>query len=101
MKERYGKFLVEVVHKGCTTRSCFALGFDKGTFVQGVGYRSYHRDHKGNLVEYPVCGTRHYHGCPVLSVCPLCRALSSLLPGTACEWGWCNGVTIEREEHRP
>jgi hypothetical protein len=34
-------------------------GEDKGTFVQGRGYTSYHK------VPKPVCMTRHLHGCPI------------------------------------
>lgn len=66
---------VEVKDRECAKRECFALGFDKGSFTQGRGYTNYHTDSKGRRVEKPVCATRHYHGCPVNSVC-LERAIS-------------------------
>jgi hypothetical protein len=57
---------VDVVDKGCAKRSCFQLGFDKGTFVQGRGYTSYHAKQK------PVCMRRFLHGCPHPNTCPGC-----------------------------
>lgn len=61
------KKLVEVKDKDCATRSCFQLGQDKGTFVQGRGYVSYHKEPKW------VCLRRMIHGCPTAAVCPTCR----------------------------
>jgi hypothetical protein len=43
----------------CQFRSCFRPGEDKGSFVQGRGYVSYHK------VPKKVCMTRHLHGCPL------------------------------------
>ena len=84
MKIRVGGQLVDVVDALCASRPCFHLGFDKGTFVQGRGYTSYHK------VAEAVCQTRHLHGCPddwvcahpcrtiqipLVSVCRLCGAV--------------------------
>ena len=64
---------VDVLDSLCAKRSCFSLGFDKGTFSQGRGYTSYHTDKRGRRVERPVCMTRHLRGCPSVSICPSCR----------------------------
>lgn len=64
---RHEKKSVEVRDAACRKRSCFSLGQDKGTFVQGRGYVSYHARPRW------VCGTRHLHGCPIAWVCPVCR----------------------------
>lgn len=55
--------VVAVVDEDCEHRPCFSLGFDKGSFVQGRGYTSYHRDG-----ARPVCWTRHLSGCPHVGV---------------------------------
>jgi hypothetical protein len=59
---------IDVVDRRCFKRSCYALGFDKGTFVQGRGYTSYYDKPR------KVCQTRHLHGCPIVAVCRHCRA---------------------------
>ncbi len=92
MLVRIGKHRVDVVDVKCKDRDCFQLGFDKGTFVQGRGYTSYHKK------ELPVCMRRHLHGCPHPSVCPGCRLLSIEQPGAACGHIGCDGVTVAREE---
>lgn len=79
---------VDVARLDCAKRSCFHLGFDKGAFTPGRGYTSYYKK------ERPVCAQRHYHGCPSNSVCPICRVLSVLEPGEACERQGCAGVLI-------
>lgn len=88
---------VDVADVGCKSRSCFALGFDKGSFSPGRGYTSYHTDAKGQRVERPVCMTRHLRGCPTNSVCPTCRLASVDEPGAACSRHGCDGVTVARE----
>ena len=55
---QHSGYAVDVFDKDCGSRSCFGLGFDKGTFVQGRGYTSYHAKPR------PVCMTRHLNGCP-------------------------------------
>jgi hypothetical protein len=67
MLVRIQKKLVDVADEKCATRSCFQLGQDKGTFVQGRGYTSYHKNPKW------VCLRRMLHGCPTVAVCPQCR----------------------------
>lgn len=42
----------------CPRRACFRPGEDKGTYVQGRGYTSYHKQ------PIPCCMTRLLHGCP-------------------------------------
>jgi len=61
------KVSVEVSYKTCPNKSCFQIGEDKGTFVQGRGYVKYHD--KVRLV----CFRRHLHGCPTASVCRICH----------------------------
>jgi hypothetical protein len=69
--------MVDVSRKDCGKRDCFYLLQDKGTFVQGRGYTSYHEKPRW------VCGHRHLHGCPHGSVCPSCNTIN--LPGdTVC-----------------
>ncbi len=58
---------IDVRDARCFERSCYMLGFDKGSFTQGRGYTSYHAK------ERRVCMTRHLHGCPTVEVCPLCK----------------------------
>ena len=86
---RVGKRHVDVANKKCPDRPCYQFGFDKGTYVQGRGYTSYHKE------ERPVCLTRHLHGCPGNSVCGDCRLVSVEEPGTACKPP-CNGITVAR-----
>lgn len=81
---KIGKLKVDVLDAKCAKRPCFYLGFDKGSFTQGVGYTSYHRDAKGRIVERPVCWRRHMHGCPHLSVCLACNLLEVDGPGAKC-----------------
>jgi hypothetical protein len=42
----------------CWKRSCMQPGVNKGTFVQGRGYTSYHKE------PWPVCMENHLRGCP-------------------------------------
>jgi hypothetical protein len=66
--KRDGKTVsVEVAYKSCPKKSCFRIGEDKGTFVQGRGYTQYHK--KIQLV----CFQRHLNGCPLASVCRFCH----------------------------
>ena len=92
MRILVGKLRVDVALPCCATLPCFCLGFDKGSFSQGRGYTSYHTDAKGKRVEYPVCGTRQYHGCPTVSVCEKCRLSSPLEPGGPCDGYNCGGT---------
>jgi hypothetical protein len=66
MKIKIGKHDVYVAGSRCVNLDCFQMMSDKGTFVQGRGYTSYHSK------ERWVCGTRHLHGCPVVGVCTEC-----------------------------
>lgn len=77
---------VDVKDEKCATRSCFYLLSDKGTFVQGRGYTSYHEKPKW------VCGRRHLHGCPSAAVCKQCRA--GLVEWEKFCWH-CKGTDIE------
>jgi hypothetical protein len=86
---RDGQHLVDVRDTGCKERPCYQLGFDKGTFSQGRGYTSYHKQPR------PVCFTRHLHGCPSNSVCPECRTLEVDPPGSLCRQPGCDGMTEE------
>jgi hypothetical protein len=88
MLVKVGKLKVSVADRECPNRPCYHLGFDKGTFVQGRGYTKYHRDAKGNTVEYPICFTRHLHGCPINSICPGCHSASVSEPGKPCDSTW-------------
>ena len=92
---RIGDLLVDVLDTDCPGRSCYGLGFDKGTFGQGRGYTRYHTDGKGRRVERPVCATRHFHGCPSNSVCATCRTVSVDPPGGDCR---CGGLLIAMED---
>lgn len=67
MLVRIGDRKVDVLDKRCAKRSCFRLGFDKGSFTPGRGYTSYHAK------ELPVCMQRHLQGCPAAAICPECR----------------------------
>lgn len=71
---------VEVYDSLCPSRSCFQLGADKGNYVQGRGYVSYHKEPKW------VCWRRHMHGCPSVGVCGQCRR-SLLEKQTVCFCG--------------
>lgn len=48
----------DVLDDKCCARSCLHIGEDKGTFVQGRGYTSYHKN------PWLTCFTRKLHGCP-------------------------------------
>jgi len=99
MKVKVDGILVDVRNSECPKRPCFELGFDKGSFSPGRGYTSYHRDKKGKYVEYPVCFTRHLHGCPVNSSCPKCHSASTRQPGEPCDGTWekdCPGILVGR-----
>lgn len=86
---KIGKHKVDVAYRDCGKRECFWLGFDKGTYVQGRGYTSYYPKPK------PVCWRRHMHGCPINSVCPVCRLCSVDAPGSPCKCNNCDGITVE------
>lgn len=101
MKIKIDGHMVDVARADCAKRECFVLGFDKGSFSVGRGYTSHHKDKKGRAVEYPVCMTRHTHGCPIHSVCPMCRSASVDLPGAKCHWPSCMGITEERKSADP
>lgn len=79
-----GKLRVDVARADCLSRSCYQLGFDKGVYVQGRGYVSYHKK------ERPVCMTRHLHGCPLLCTLEIDG------PGATCRCGACGGITVDR-----
>jgi hypothetical protein len=66
---------VDVSRDDCGKRDCFYLFQDKGTFVQGRGYTSYHKKPRW------VCGRRHMRGCPNGPACPACNTMG--LPGDA------------------
>ena len=53
------RFFVSTCDRECVFRECLHVGEDKGTFVQGRGYTSYHK------TPELVCMTRHLHGCPM------------------------------------
>jgi len=72
---------VDVAYKSCPSKPCFWLGEDKGNFVQGRGYTSYHKK-----ILF-VCFTRHLHGCPASSVCRFCHVISP--PGEVCSNSSC------------
>lgn len=48
----------DVLDEKCCARPCLHVGEDKGTYVQGRGYTSYHKDPK------LCCMTRMLRGCP-------------------------------------
>jgi predicted transcriptional regulator len=99
---KIGKRRVDVARADCGSLACFAIGFDKGTFTQGRGYTSYHKDAKGRRVEKPVCATRHYGGCPTHSVCQRCWGSSPLEPDGLCDRPGCGGLRVEPDaERRP
>lgn len=67
MKVKINGKQVEVLDADCRTRSCFLLGQDKGTFVPGRGYTSYHAKPEW------VCLQRMLRGCPSAGACQNCR----------------------------
>jgi hypothetical protein len=87
---KHGKYKVDVSRKDCIKRDCFWLGFNKGTFSQGRGYTSYYEK------PIPVCWERHMRGCPINSVCPICRSAGVDSVGSECRSPICDGITIER-----
>jgi len=48
----------DVLDEKCCARPCLNIGEDKGTYVQGRGYTSYHKNPK------LCCMTRELRGCP-------------------------------------
>jgi hypothetical protein len=56
---------VDVLDARCPARECYRFMYDYGTFVQGRGYVSVHREQRA------VCGRRHLHGCPSPIPAPL------------------------------
>lgn len=74
--------MVEVSRKSCPQKSCFWIGEDKGTFVQGRGYVRYH-----DKVRM-VCMRRHLYGCPTASICRFCH--SAFPEGEVCEKETCS-----------
>lgn len=57
IRDRQGH-LVDVSDEACGDRPCYRYGLDKGPFTQGIGYTKYWDK------PFPVCMTRHLHGCP-------------------------------------
>lgn len=96
---KIGKRSVDVARSDCAGMDCYALGFDKGTFCQGRGYTSYHRDTKGRRIEKPVCATRHHNGCPTNSVCQRCWGASVLGVGP-CDRPRCGGLRVLPDAER-
>lgn len=84
MKVKIGGEVVDVLDGLCPLRSCYHRGEDKGTFVQGRGYTSYHRD--GPRL---VCGQRQYHGCP-----------SPIPPATCCDAPDLPAISVRRPQSR-
>lgn len=76
----------DVLDKECVSRPCFWPGEDKGIYVQGRGYTSYHKKPR------KVCMQRHLYGCPTASVCVDCRSVQ-VVGQTKC--GWCGGLDLE------
>jgi hypothetical protein len=68
---------------------CFVIGEDKGTYVPGRGYTSYHKQ------MALVCWTRHLNGCPSIGKCPRCNTVAAPhIQGDTCNW--CGYTPIER-----
>lgn len=89
MKKRIGKLLVDVASRVCgPDLPCYVPGFDKGTFVQDHGYTRYHKK------EIPVCGTRHYRGCPDVGVCLSCRTIASPATMKMGRCDWCGSTDL-------
>jgi hypothetical protein len=85
--------MVDVADAGCGEHlPCFAIGEDKGTYMQGRGYTSYHS--KPQLV----CWTRHLQGCPTVWSCIPCRRIWGAYSDEICPI--CKGVMekIEQED---
>ena len=55
--------------RDCSSRPCFRLGQDKGTFTPGRGYTSYHKK------PVWVCMTRHLDRCPDAGTCANCHTV--------------------------
>lgn len=83
---------VDVYDARCAKRACFRLGLDRGPFVAGRGYTN-----TGNYKPRYVCMQRHLHGCPTVSVCPVCHGCTSDAPGK-CPSRDCSGITAEATE---
>lgn len=86
MRLKIDKRMVEVLNNRCKDVDCFNMFADKGTFVQGRGYTSYH-----NKVRW-VCGTRHLQGCPNAGQCEC----GTIYAPAALKCGHCN-KEIRRE----
>jgi len=97
MKVKIGTVSVDVLDRECSNRPCYWLGYDKGSYSQGRGYTSYHKNVQGRRVEFPVCMTRHLRGCPSNSVCHTCRTISVRPPGQPCGRFACSGLLVPRE----
>lgn len=67
MKVKHEGKSVEVLDKKCLSRKCFWLGQDKGSYVAGRGYTSYHKTPQW------CCMRRHLHGCPTAGTCSGCK----------------------------
>lgn len=67
---------VDVIDADCEFRPCFHLGFDKGSFTQGVGYTSYHAGG-----PRAVCWTRHMSGCPHAGFHVICQECHAVVGG--------------------
>lgn len=90
MIKRIGSHQVDVASAGCgPDLPCYALGFDKGTFVQGRGYTRYHAK------ERPVCGTRHLHGCPRAVLCRDCQHIGNPAAEAEGICGHCKSSNLE------
>ena len=89
MKIGTGRDSIDVLRADCADRPCFVVGFDQGNYVKGRGYTHYRLG--GALA---VCRTRYMEGCPINSICPVCRTLSVLMPGEVCEVASCAGAVL-------
>jgi len=89
MKVRVKGKSVDVAAASCPKLKCFQLGQDKGHFVQGRGYVSYH---KSSLY---VCMERHVRGCPRIGVCADCRSV--ITPSYLGKCGWCGSANLEMD----
>lgn len=96
MKVKYNGTKVDVLDAACLKRACFELFFDKGTYSPGRGYTKYYTDSRGRYVAHAVCGRRHLSGCPVNSICPVCRIESVIAAGAKCPRPECTGVMEDR-----
>lgn len=92
MKVKIGKQMVDVSSSGCSAAlDCFQIGRDKGTFAQGKGYTSYHKE------EVLCCWTRHLNGCPDAGECLDCRTICSPAAFVLGKCGHCGSRLIRRK----